>query len=310
MRISKKILAVGLALSAALAMTACSNKSEDKADSYTPKELNVQFVPSVQANKISAKAKPLEKLLQKKLGIPVHVTLSTDNTGLIESMASKKVDVGFLPADAYVMAHDRKVADPLLKAERYDYAIPSGKITNTLTDKYGSEIVVKKDSKIKSWKDLKGKKIAVQDPTSTSGYIIPVAELYEKGLNVTKDAKLVNVKGHDQAILSVLNGDTDAAFVFRDARNTLKKDNPKIFEKVKPIYFTKEVPNDTISVRSDMSKSFREKLAKAFKEIIKTKEGAYILNNIYDHFGYTDAKDSNYDIVRKYQKEAHNASSK
>ena len=310
MKFSKKVFAVGLALSAAFALTACSNKGQSKsADNYTPKELNVQFVPSVQANKISAKAKPLAKLLQKKLGIPVHVTVSTDNTALVEAMASKKVDVGFLPSDAYVMAHDRKVADPLLKAERPEYAEPSGKMTKTLSDKYGSEIVVKKGSKIKSWKDLKGKKITVQDPTSTSGYILPVAELYEKGLNVVKDDTLVNVKGHDQGIMSVLNGDTDAAFVFKDARSLLAKDDPKIFDKVTPIYFTKEVPNDTISVRGDMSKSFRKKLSKAFKEIIKTKEGAHILNNIYDHYGYSNAKDSDYNIIRKYQKEARQATS-
>ena len=39
------------------------------------KELNVQFVPSTQADTIQAKAKPLEKLLKKELGIPVHVTI-------------------------------------------------------------------------------------------------------------------------------------------------------------------------------------------------------------------------------------------
>lgn len=305
----KKLLAVGVALLAAVSLAACSNKGSSKSsDGYTPKELNVQFVPSVQANKIAAKAKPLAGLLQKKLGIPVHVTVSTDNTALIEAMASKKVDVGFLPSDAYVMAHARKAADPLLQAERYGYDEPSGKMNHTLTNKYSSEIIVKKGSKIKSWKDLKGKKIAVQDPTSTSGYILPIAELYKKGLNVPKDCTLVNVKGHDQGVMSVLNGDTDAAFVFTDARNLVAKDDPQVFKKVKPIYFTKEVPNDTISVRPDMSKSFQKKLAKSFKEIVKSKKGAQILNHIYDHYGYKDAKDSDYNIIRQYQKISKKAS--
>ena len=246
----KKIITTSLLLLGAMGLTACSNNSEKSVNTYTPKELNVQFVPSVQANKIEAKAKPLAKLLSKKLGIPVHVTVSTDNTALVESMASKKVDVGFLPSDAYVLAHKRKAADPLLQAMRYDYDEPSGKQNpNKLDSKYQSMIIVRKNSKIKSIKDLKGKKIAIQDPTSTSGYILPVAELYKKGINVVKDDNLVNVKGHDQGVVSVLNGDTDAAFVFKDARNLVAKDEPNVFKEVKPIYFTKKVPNDTISVR-------------------------------------------------------------
>ena len=36
--------------------------------------------------------------------------------------------------------------------------------------------------------------------------------------------KIVNVKGHDQAVISLLNGDVDAA-VFQDARTIVKKIN-------------------------------------------------------------------------------------
>ena len=37
--------------------------------------------------------------------------------------------------------------------------------------------------------------------------------------------KIVNMKGHDQSIISLLNGDVDAAAVFQDARNVVKKTN-------------------------------------------------------------------------------------
>lgn len=73
---------------------------------------------------------------------------------------------------------------------------------------------------------------------------------------------------------------------------------------VVPIYFTKYIPNDTVSVRSGMSKSFKKKLAKAFKDIAKTKKGKKILENIYQHYGYVDSKDSNFNIVREYEAEA------
>lgn len=296
----KKVLVGAVALLAAVTAAACSNKSK-KAD-YTPKSLTVQFVPSQAANKLESRAKPLEKMLSKRLHIPVKVTMSTDYNTVVEAMKSKKVDVGFLPPDGYVLAHKQNAADVLLQAERYGVKQPDGRATKNLVRSYRAEILVKKGSKIKSWKDLKGKSISVQNPTSSAGYIFPVAELKEKGLNVVKDCHLTTVTGHDQAVLNVLNGDTDAAFVFEDARNIVKADKPNIMKKVVPIYFTKPIPNDTISVRSDMSPAFRKKLAKAFIAIGKSKDGKKLIESVYSHEGYTHAKDSDFNIVRHYDK--------
>lgn len=298
----RRVLVAVVALLVAVVATACSNKSNSSKGGYTPKSLTIQFVPSQAATKLQARAKPLEKMLSKRLGIPVHVSMSTDYNTVVEAMKSKKVDVGFLPPDGYVLAHKQGAADLLLQAERYGVKQPGGKATNQLVKSYRAEILVKKGSKIKNWKDLKGKSISVQNPTSTAGYVFPVAELKQKGLDVTKDCKLVTVTGHDQAVLNVLNGDTDAAFVFEDARNIVKKDNPKIMSQVVPIYFTKPIPNDTISVIPSMSKSFRKKLAKAFIAVGKSKEGKKVIESVYSHEGYAYAKDSDFNVIRKYDK--------
>lgn len=298
----RRILVAVVALLVAVVATACSNKSNSSKVGYTPKSLTIQFVPSQAATKLQARAKPLEKMLSKRLGIPVHVSMSTDYNTVVEAMKSKKVDVGFLPPDGYVLAHKQGAADLLLQAERYGVKQPGGKATNQLVKSYRAEILVKKGSKIKNWKDLKGKSISVQNPTSSAGYVFPVAELKQKGLDVTKDCKLVTVTGHDQAVLNVLNGDTDAAFVFEDARNIVKKDNPKIMSQVVPIYFTRPIPNDTISVIPSMSKSFRKKLAKAFIAVGKSKEGKKVIESVYSHEGYAYAKDSDFNIIRKYDK--------
>lgn len=298
---NKFLLGITAVVSAVL-LAGCSNSNRKQSDSGTPKSLNVQFVPSVAADKMEGRAKPIEKMLSKRLGIPVHVSVSTDNNAVIEAMKSKKVDVGFLPADAYVQAHKQNAADVLLQSERYGLNAPNGTWTKKLVHTLRSEILVRKGSPIKSWKDLKGKSISIQGPTSTTGYIFPIAELKKKGLNVPQSCKLVTVTGHDQGVLNVLNKDTDAAFVFEDARNNVLKDNPKIKSQVVPIYFTRPVPNDTISVVPSMSKAFREKLAKAFIAIGKSKEGKKVIESVYDQEGYIRAKDSDYNIVRKYQK--------
>ena len=318
MRMKNLKFLVVLVLSVVIFAAACGNsssldnnkKSSDSgSDSgsssgdYKPKELTVQFVPSQNADKLEAKAKPLEKLLSDKLGIPVKVSVSTNYNTIVEAMKSKKVDVGFLPPTAYTLAHDQKAADLLLKAQRYGVN-EDGSNSKKLVDDYKSEILVKKDSGINSLKDLKGKKIALQDVTSTAGYTFPISTLKEEaGIDATKDMKIVNVKGHDQAVISLLNGDVDAAAVFQDARTIVKKDQPNVFKDTKIIKLTEPIPNDTISVRPDMDKAFQDKLKKAFKDIAKTKEGHKIISEVYSHEGYTDAKDSDFDIVRKYEKQ-------
>ncbi len=300
----KKVALISLGLLLTVGLAACGGKKDsEKSSSYTPKELTVQFVPSQSAETLEAKAKPLEKLLSKELGIPVKVSVSTDYNTIVEALASKQVDVGFLPPNAYVLAHEQADAKVLLQAQRFGIKQPGGKNTDELVDSYRSMIVVKTGSGIKDIEDLKGKKVATQDVTSSAGYVWPVAELKKKGIDVTTDMTTVQVKGHDQAILSVLNGDVDAAFVFEDARNTVAKDTPDIFEKVEPIYFTQPIPNDTITVRSDMSKKWDTKIQNAFIKIGKSKKGHEIISSIYSHEGYVKAKDSNFDIVREYAKE-------
>ena len=305
MKVWKKTAMFGLGLVAAVTLAACgsggaSTDSAAEDAGYVPEKLTVQFVPSQAAETLEAKAKPLEQLLSDELGIPVTVSVSTDYNTIVEAMASKQVDVGFLPPNAYVLANEQSNVKVLLQAQRYGIKQPGGESTDEFVDSYRSMIVVKSGSDIKELEDLKGKTIATQDVTSSAGYVWPVAEMKKAGIDINTDVTTVQVKGHDQAVLSVLNGDVDAAFVFEDARNTVKNDYPEIMDEVEPMYFTEPIPNDTISVRSDMSEEWDKKIQDAFIAIGKDEEGKQIISDIYSHEGYVVSKDSNFDIVREY----------
>ena len=63
----KKVLVGLFAILLAVVATACSNKSNSSKDGYTPKSLTIQFVPSQAANKLEARAKPLEKIDRKSV---------------------------------------------------------------------------------------------------------------------------------------------------------------------------------------------------------------------------------------------------
>lgn len=280
-------------------------KQEATAKGYVPKELVVQFVPSQSAETLEAKAKPLEKLLGDRLGIPVKVSISTNYNTIIEAMASKKVDIGFLPPTGYVLAHDeKKAADLLLQAQRYGVNDETGQEDKSkLVDSYKSMIIVKNDSPIKSIADLKGKKIAWQDVTSSAGYIYPGLELKKAGIDPDKDVKGITVKGHDKGVLAVLNGEVDAAAVFQDARLNVVKDVPDVFSKTRVLFFTTPIPNDTISVRPDMDPEWKKKISDAFIAIGKDPQGQQIIYEVYSHRGYTTSDDSKFNVVRDANKQ-------
>lgn len=275
--------------------------AEQPADpGYVPETLTVQFVPSQNADTLEAKAKPLEKLLTDRLGVPVKVSVSTDYNTIIEAMASKQVDVGFLPPTAYVLAKEKGAAEVILQAQRYGVQDDTGAPTDELVDFYKSMIIVKKDSEIQSIEDMKGKKIAYQNVTSSAGYVWPAGALLAAGLDPLSDVQAITVKGHDQGVIAVLNGDVDAAAIFQDARNTVKADYPSVFEDTRVLTYTEPIPNDTISVRSDMSAEWVQKLKDAFIDIGKDEEGHQIISDIYTHEGYVESSDSVFDTVREF----------
>ncbi|MCS1352833.1 phosphate/phosphite/phosphonate ABC transporter substrate-binding protein [Mechercharimyces sp. CAU 1602] len=300
----KRLMGVGLSVALAGGLLAgCGGEAADdnKSEKYTPKELNVQLIPSQNAAVLEANAKPLAKLLEEQLDIPVNVSISTDYSTIIEAMDSKKVDVGFLPPTGYVLAKDKGAAEVLLQAQRYGVNKEDGAATDELVDYYLAYIIAKKDSDINSLEDLKGKSIAWQDVTSSAGYVWPAVELNKAGVDPQKDVKSTILQGHSEAVLAVLNGQVDAAAVFGDARNIVKGDFPKVFEETKIVHATEPIPNDTISVRPDLSDEWKKKIQDAFIAIGKDSEGQKIISSMYSHEGYTASDDKTFDIVREYQ---------
>lgn len=220
----------------------------------------------------------------------VEVFVSTNFNGLVEAMGSKQVDVGFLNPLGYVLASEKGYAEVLLKAIRHG------------SDSYRAQFLTRPETGITKVEDIKGKKVAYVDPSSTSGYLYPAAMMKGLGIDPQADVTPVFAGGHDKAVLAVLRGDVDVAVSFDDARTIVAKNNPEVMDKVIQFAFTGNIPNDTISVRTGLSDELRQRIADAFLAIAKDEEGAKIIKDIYTHDGYAPAADADFDIVRDVAK--------
>ncbi|NOV03980.1 phosphate/phosphite/phosphonate ABC transporter substrate-binding protein [Paenibacillus planticolens] len=268
--------------------------------SFVPSELRIQFVPSQMAELLLAKAKPLEKMLSEQLEIPVEFSVNTDYNNVVKSMKAKTIDLSFLPPSYYVYAHDNlKAVDVLLQALRYGVETPTGKSTQELVDFYQAMFLVRADSPIQSIEDLKNKKIGWQSVTSAAGYVYPGYLLLKNGIDPFRNVTGEQFRGHDKAVQGLLNNKVDAVAVFQDIRTNMLKDYPNVMNDTRILAFSSKIPNDTISVRSDMHPEWRKKIQDAFIAIVNDPEGKKVIQDVFSHQGYTVSEDNKFEIVRE-----------
>ncbi len=275
----KRIIALLLLVILATSIVGCTQKKDEV--------IRMGFVPMKDGDKLIESVEPLTEMLSKELGVKVEGFTATNYVGVVEGLGSGQVDFGFIPPFAYVLANQESEAGVILTA-----------LNKSGEAKYRSQFIVRKDSGIKSFEDIKGKIVAFVDPSSTSGYLFPGAHLVNEGIDIEKDIEYVYGGGHDKALQLLLNGDVDVATTFVDSRDRYKEDFPEAMEKTEILGYTDYIPNISVTVRGDMNEELQGKIKTALLNIAKTEEGSALLKELFNMYGFEEATDADYDIIR------------
>lgn len=269
--------------------------------------LNVQFVPTNNDGSMEAKTGPFADYLSEKLGMDVNVTLATDYSTIVEAMASGKVDLGIMPPAAYVQARNLDAAEAILSSQLVKYDEDTEEpIEGEYTSTFKGEVLVKADSDMESLEDLKGKKIATLSPNSASGYIYPVAEMKDLGIDPLTDCTLTTVNDIPSEMTAVLNGQQDACFVFQGARYVFssKFTDYDLYKDLKVLYLTEgDIPNDAIAVQPSMDEDLKAQIKDVFLNMANDEEGKEAMS-LWGHTGYGEADESAYDTIEAYTDKA------
>ncbi len=157
--------------------------------------IKVMFVPSVDAQIITAGGDVMAKALNQATGLNFTVSVPTSYAATIEEMCASPTDtIGFIPGLGYVLANQLCGVDVAFKAVRFG------------SDVYYAQILVKRDSPYKTIKDLDGKKWGYPDAGSTSGYMVPLVMFQDAGI---KPSESVATGGHPQSVKAAYNGEVD-----------------------------------------------------------------------------------------------------
>lgn len=175
-----------------------------------PDMLRYAVVPK-QSQQLQYEAfEPMRVHLEQALGIPVLTVAAHSYQAVIEGIVSGAVDFAEMGPASYLKARNR---DPGVKAIA-TYRFASGTFTPE-GSYYNSLLLVNRASNFEQPSDLRGRAIALTDPNSTSGSVIPHTRFVEEtGLELEKLAShLVYAGSHDQALKVLAAGKVDAAFV-------------------------------------------------------------------------------------------------
>ena len=281
--------------------TACTKKTAELGTAENPVKLH--FVPSVDAKVIEDNSKTFKEYLEKNTPYKFEITIPQSYIAVVEAFGTKRADVAAFNTFGYILAHEKYGAEARLTVLRHGLAT------------YQSQFIVKADSPIKKLEDLAGKKVAFVEPASTSGYLLPIKTLSEKGI---KPKETVFAGKHDNVVSMVYQGQVDAGATFysppfkdengieqmEDARRLVLTQYPDVQKKVVILDLSEPITNDPIVFRKEMPEDMKNKIVDSMMSFVSTEEGKAAFKAIY---GITEVKkstDSDYDAARAMLKAA------
>jgi len=136
---------------------------------------------------------PFGEALGEAVGSKIEFFPVSDRTAAVNALQFDQVDIILAGPSEYAVMRARQDVQLMVGLERAEY---------------GTTFVVHADSDIHSLEDLRGRDIALKDPGSTTGHIVPSWMLVNAGLDIDRD---VNAHLLDGARFEALiNRDVDA----------------------------------------------------------------------------------------------------
>lgn len=255
-----RILIASLTLWVALLLSACAGLGSVSVGSQggeRPPTLRVGLIPNIAPDRQRALYEPFREHLTKTLNQPVETFVATDYAGVVEAMASDKIDLAYFGGVTYVQAE--------LRADVYPIVTEIDR--ETKTSKYYSAIIVRADSSYQRVEELRGKKFAFGDISSTSGSLYPRIMLDKAGIRDFTDPQLfVYTGGHDATLAAVANSAVEGGGIEKrimerafDA-GTVDRSRIRIIQQA-------EVQGYPWVVRTKLDRAYVDQIAAAFMNI-------------------------------------------
>ena len=218
------------------------------------KTYKMVFVPASEKGDESD-YKGLISITEKLTSLNIETIKVTDYNAAVEAMRAGRAHIAWYGGKTYVKAAE------IANAEAFAAGVRPGEKDAG----YYTYFVVKKDSKLVKFEDVKGTNLSLNTIGSTSGDLIPQVELSKINLSVKNKDHFKNVfyaGSHDACLLAVLNNQADVCgmssrnFEARIEDKTIKLEDVRIIHKSDrvpppPLAYSKLIPlEDRIKIKN------------------------------------------------------------
>lgn len=241
-------------------------------------KISLGFMPYLSSDVLLKKYSPLAEYLSKKIGQKVEIVIAKDYKTHIKNTGEDKIDISFLGGSPYVVIGNKYGKKPLLVRYEFDHK-----------PFFRSAIIVGKNSKFNSLKDLKGKKFAFGNVNSTLSTQVPLFMLLNQGVSLKNLGYFKHLRNHENVVLGVAFEEFDAGAV---AEEIFEENREK---EIKVLGYSPEISTHVFVTRSTMESKLREKIQQALLDL-KSED---ILFSISKNLtGFSPVVDGDYDYHR------------
>ena len=252
------------------------------------KTYKMVFVPASEKGDESD-YKSLISITEKLTGFKIDTIKVTDYNAAVEAMRAGRAHIAWYGGKTYVKAAE------IAQAEAFAAGVRPGEKDAG----YYTYFVVKKDSNIKTFKDVKGKILSLNSIGSTSGDLIPQVELSKIDLSIKNKDHFKNVfyaGSHDACLLAVLNNQSDVCGMSSRNFEARLEDGTIKLNDVRIIHKSDRVPPPPLAYSKLIPKEDRIKIKEAVLD-------AHNHGEIAGYGGkmshYMEVNDSDYNVLRE-----------
>jgi phosphonate transport system substrate-binding protein len=237
---------------------------------------------------------PLAGYIFRKTGIRMTLTMLPRYGNIVTNFQSANLDGAFFGSFTYSLTHAKTGVEIMARPVSLD---------NSST--YHGLIFVRKDSRIRSAKDMKGKRFAFVDKATTAGYLLPLAYFRENGIpdyrHYLKEGYYAGT--HEAVINDVLNRKADVGAAKNTVFDHLAKEDPRVSSDLVVLTRSPDVPENGLALRKDIDPGIHRLLKETLLNMERDPEGKLVLER-FGALRFIETTNADYRPVLEYAKSA------
>jgi len=230
----------------------------------------------------------LLEYIKEKSSLDIRIKLVKSHNIIKEGFEKHTLSFAFVDPFWFVSLRKKKLCKPIARV------VMGG------DDSFRSLLIVNRDSIFRNISDLKGKTIALVNPTeSSAGYFLPVALLNMAGIKRGDFKRLILSDSYMSVLKGVSFGKLDAGFVSSGFLS--RKETFPYKESIRIIMKSDEIPQWVIVARFDMEQRVVDALERVFLKMNRDDQGKALLSSAgFD--GFVEVREVDYRKIEEYSR--------